>query len=232
MIDLNLYEESYSVPRDGLSAGDLFRLIQRISGDHCRQIGYGETVMEEKGVMWVIIRHGVQLFSPLVPGGELLVKTWPGLTRHGLCPRYYRMETPSGELLLTGCAIWSVVDRESRKMVTATAGLVDIEPLVTGLESPRPPSPRRLPPAHTALYTVTEEVLDENGHMNNTRYYDLAESLLGTAGRPLRSAIAEYVAEARLGDVLSLSWAEEDGLFSVLGENAGSPAFCINLQYE
>ena len=75
---MEIFEERCPVPETGMSPGDLFRRIQKLSGDHCRAIGYGEAVMEEKGLMWVITRHGLRLLRPLEPGEELLLRTWPG----------------------------------------------------------------------------------------------------------------------------------------------------------
>ena len=228
---MEIFEERYTVAPSGLCTGDLFRLMQKISGDHCRRIGYGEPVMEAKGLMWVIIRHGVQVLRWPGAGEKLLARTWPGATRHGMCPRYYRIESESGDLCIEGCAIWSVVDRASRKMVSPGAFGVEIEPLTTGLECRRPGAPVRLEPTAHADYLVPHEVLDENGHMNNTRYYDLAEERMGTEGLPLRAAVTEYVAEARLGDTLQLHWGREGGRCCIRGELDG-PAFRMELQYE
>ena len=116
-------------------------------------------------------------------------------------------------------------------MVVPEAYGIAIEALVTGSESRRPGAPLRREGRSQAEYTVSEEVLDENRHMNNTRYYDLAEELLGTRGKPLREALVEYSAEAREGDTLLLEWSEEDGLFVISGSNNGSPAFRMNLRY-
>ena len=229
---MEIFCERTTVSPEGLCTGDLFRLMQKVSGDHCREIGYGEPVMEEKGLMWVITRHGVNVLRWPAPGETLLARTWPGATRHGMCPRYYRIESESGELLITGCAIWSVVGRESRRMVVPEAYGVEIEPFTTGLESRRPGAPLRREGRERAEYTVSEEVLDENRHMNNTRYYDLAEQLLGTRGKPLREALVEYSAEAREGDRLLLEWSGEDGLYVISGSNNGTPAFRMNLRYQ
>ncbi|MBR5094931.1 MAG: hypothetical protein IK095_07540 [Oscillospiraceae bacterium] len=227
---MEIFEEKVTVSPSGLCAGDLFRLIQKVSGDHCRQIGYGETVMAELGVMWVIVRHGVEVLRWPEPGEALLVRTWPGPTRHGMCPRWYRIESGYGQLLIAGCAIWSVVDRQTRKMAIPAERGVTIEPLTTGLESRRPAAPGKLPETERAATTVSAAVLDENGHMNNTRYYDLAERLLGTTGRPLRSAVTEYVSEAREGDLLQLSWGREGGRCCLSGR-VDSPAFRMELVY-
>ncbi len=227
---MDIFEQRYTVPAD-FCTGELFRLMQKISGDHCREIGFGEVWMETRGIMWVITRHGVRVLRWPRAGEELLARTWPGPTRHGMCPRYYRIESGKGELLAEGCAIWSVVDRKSRKMVIPGAYGLEIEPLVTGLESRRPGAPLRLPAAEQSAYIVPAQVLDENGHMNNTRYYDLAEDCLGTRGRPLRAALVEYLAEARLGDTLRLGWAWEGARCAISGELTG-PAFRMELEYE
>ena len=227
---MEIFEQAYTVPREGLCAGDLFRLIQDVSAAHCRLLGYGEPVMEEKGVMWVIIRHGVEVLRWPAPGEALRVRTWPGPTRHGMCPRWYRIEGPEGELLMTGCAVWSVVDRVSRKMVIPAEHGVEIPPVVTGFESRRPAAPGKLSLTGSADYVVPAAVLDENGHMNNTRYYDLAEELLGTRGRPLAGAVTEYVAEAREGERLLLQWGQEGERFYFTGEHEG-PAFRMELRY-
>lgn len=227
---MEIFSQETTVPAEGLCAGELFRQIQAVSAAHCRQLGYGEEVMERLGVMWVIIRHGVEVLRWPAPGETPLFRTWPGPTRHGMCPRWYRIESPQGELLITGCAVWSVVDRLSRKMVVPAERGVEIEPLVTGLETRRPAAPARLPLTERAEYRVGAEVLDENGHMNNTRYYDLAEQLLGTRGKALAGAVTEYVAEAREGDLLCLQWGQEGSRFCLSGEHEG-PAFRMELRY-
>ena len=228
---MEIYSERFPISPEGLCTGDLFRLMQKISGDHSTLLGYSEEKMEELGVMWVIIRHGVQVLRWPAPGEKILARTWPGPTRHGMCPRFYRLESGTGELLVTGCAVWSVVDRVSRKMVIPAARGVEIPPQVTGLEARRPAAPVRLETKESRIYTVPRQVLDENGHMNNTRYYDLAEHVMGTEGRKLSDALVEYAAEAREGDRLCLDWGEQEGLFCIAGEIDGSPAFRINLRY-
>jgi len=228
---MEIYTETYTVSEEGLRTSALFRLLQEISGHQSALVGRGQKDLAEKGLMWVVIRQIVELQRWPQPGERLLARTWPGVTRHSMCPRYYRLETEAGELLLTGCAIWAVVDRETRKMILPSAYGVEIEPLVTGLESRRPPAPARGENTESGCFTVPEEVLDENGHMNNTRYYDLAEGFLGTPGRPLRAAVTEYISEARLGDTLTLHWGGNGSHFTVEG-SCGGPCFRMELQYE
>ena len=83
---MEIYSETFTVSPEGLCTGDLFRLMQDISGHHSSLLGYSEQKMEELGVMWVIIRHGIQVQRWPGAGEKILARTWPGPTRHGMWP--------------------------------------------------------------------------------------------------------------------------------------------------
>ena len=115
-----------------------------------------------------------------------------------------------------------MVDPEERQ--------VEFHAETTGMEPPRPGAPTRLIPINETSYTVSEDVLDMNGHMNNTRYFDLAQDLAGKEleVRRIRQIRAVYSNEARLGDRLSVRWGreQEDWLFN--GERNGDACFQIS----
>ena len=69
-------------------------------------------------------------------------------------------------------------------------------------------------------FTVPFSYVDLNGHMNNTRYFDLAEDLTPAAreGRDLREIAVEYAAEARLSDTLRVTVQEDGDRFRVSGD--------------
>ncbi len=75
--------------------------------------------------------------------------------------------------------------------------------------------------------------VDLNGHMNNTRYFDLAEDHIPAAaeGRRLLSVSTEYTAEARFRDALTLRWGEDKGRWYMEGVS-DRPCFRIELEYE
>lgn len=227
---MEIYEESFTVPDTGLRTSALFRLLQDISGRQSTLFGRGQKDLAEKGLMWVVIRQVVDLERWPEPGETLLARTWPGVTRHSFCPRYYRLEDRQGALLLSGCAIWAVVDRQTRKMIVPSALGVEIDPLITGLESRRPPAPGSLEATGMADYTVPPEVLDENGHMNNTRYYELAERCIGRAGAHPRRIVTEHQNEIRLGQSMRVSWGWEGERCFIEGAN-DAPVFRMELDY-
>ena len=107
---------------------------------------------------------------------------------------------------------------------------VVLEALVTGLEERRPPAPARLPTTAETDYTVTADVLDTNGHMNNTCYYDLAERCIGRgSAHPVR-IVTEHQSEIRLGERMQVSWGQEGERFFLEGVKE-TPVFRMELDY-
>ena len=82
-------------------------------------------------------------------------------------------------------------------------------------------------------FTVPFSYVDLNGHMNNTRYFDLMEDCIPAAaeGKRLKSISTEYTSEVCLGDVLSLRWgAQEEECY--LEGALEKPCFRMRMKYE
>ena len=103
---------------------------------------------------------------------------------------------------------------------------------VTGHEIALPSPPRRAEAGAVTDFTVPFSYVDLNGHMNNTRYFDLAEDLTPAAreGRDLREIAVEYAAEARLSDTLRVTVQEDGESFRVSG-NTEKKIFRMELKY-
>ena len=229
-----VYREKRTVPQEGLSAQHLFWLLQEAAGAHSGQLGFGEADMRGLGIMWVVIRYLVKAERWPAAEEELTVETWPGQVRHGMCPRFYRILDAGGAVILTASCLWAVVDRETRQMVPPHERGVVIEPLVTGEEAPLPGTIRRPVTDRETLFTVPEAYLDSNGHMNNTRYFDLAEQCTGfrAAQRGLREVTAEYLNEALCGEQIRVRWGVEGNCCTVVGEKDSGHVFRMKLQYQ
>ena len=148
-------------------------------------------------------------------------------------PRYYRMEDREGRTLLTGSALWALMDRESRKMVFPEDHGVRID----GEKGERPlPLPAAPKPAREGIredFTVPYSYVDLNGHMNNTRYLDLAEDRMPAdlRARPIREVRAEYSGEAKLGETVALTYGVQGAAFLLSGDRERK-LFRLNLLYE
>lgn len=217
-----------------LRTSELFRMLQEAAIRHTEQLGMGRNKTLDRGILWVLLMQRAEITRMPEYDETVVLKSWPGRTMHLLFPRYASLETASGEPLLKASALWSLVDAETRRVVFPEKVGVEIEGVVTGEEIAMPASVRRADCTDAQDFTVPYSFVDLNGHMNNTRYFDLAEDCIGAAaaGARLKSIAAEYQNEARLGETLHLRWGEASpGEYFLAGET-GRDVFRMRLSYQ
>ena len=224
--------ERFTVPGDPSRIAGLFHILQDVSGHAAACWHASGPELMEKGLMWVVTRYELSLDRALIPGEALDITTWASPVRHMLSQRNYLLADAGGLSLGRAAGSWALVDRETRAMVDWTGRLNAFETEVTGLEPPRPAAPEKLEPQFSRVFTVPASWLDMNGHMNNTRYFDLAEDSVGAAaaGKLLRGISVEYQNEARLGETLHLRWSGGEGNVFLCGETE-RPVFRMRLEY-
>ena len=203
-----------------LRTSELMRWLQEASIRHTEQLGMGRDKTLDKGILWMLTMQSVEIRRLPVYDEEVVLKSWPGPTMHVLFPRYCSLETAGGEPLLRSSALWTLVDGKTRKMVFPESCGVQLPGVVTGEEIALPRPLAKPAAGESRQFTVPFSYIDINGHMNNSRYYDLAEDLLGQAalGRPLTATQVDFVSEARCGEELTVSWSEDGGVYTLVGE--------------
>ena len=236
---MNLYEERFRLKSKDvdlyrrLRCSRLFELLQEASIRHTELLGMGREKTLDRGLLWIVGLQRSEIRRMPEYDEEILLRSWPGKTMRLFFPRYYSLETVDGEELLRASALWSLVDQESRKLVFPDAWGVEIDGQERGDELDASSPPRRLPLSEQVHFTVPYSYVDLNGHMNNTRYFDLAQDLIPAAqeGRRLLTVQTEYVSEARLGDDLSVRWGEDDGRYYLEG-TAERCVFRMRMDYD
>ena len=236
---MNIYKEHYRLKSKDvdlyrrLRTSRLFEMLQEASIRHTELLGMGREKTLDKGILWIVGLQRAEIARMPEYDEEIVLKSWPGKTMRLFFPRYYSLETDSGEPLVRASALWSLVDQTSRKLVFPDSCGVIIDGQEQGGELDASSPPRRLPITQEQRFTVPYSYVDLNGHMNNTRYFDLAEDLIPASrdGRHLIRVQTEYVSEARLGDELRVSWGESDGQYYMEG-SAERCVFRMRLDYE
>ena len=216
-----------------LRTSEIFKLLQEASIRHTEALGMGREKTLDRGILWVLLMQRAEISRMPCYDEEIVLKSWPGQTMHLLFPRYYSVETAAGEKLLKASALWSLVDAETRKVVFPERYGIEIAGVTTGEETDLPSAIRKQDCDRERDFTVPYSFVDLNGHMNNTRYFDLAEDCAGAAARglELREVRTEYVSEVRFGETMRLRWnGEEDEVF-LTGECGEKPAFRMVLKY-
>ena len=209
----------------------IFYELQEISGDACASWHATGPELAVRGLMWVVVRYEISLNRWLVPGETLKMKTWASPVRHRMSQRNYIALDDRDGCVFSGAGIWAVADRQSRSMVDPDSHGVVLHTETTGEEPSRPASPQRIPFQNSICYTVKSEVLDINGHMNNTKYFDAVQTCAkGLDLSSLRKIRAVFNSEAREGDSLTIKWGSSDGIWYFHGEKNSASCFQIGLE--
>ena len=216
-----------------LRTSTLFELMQEASIRHTEELGKGREMTLDRGLLWMVTHQQAEIARMPEYDELITLESWPGKTLHLLFPRYYRVLDEGGNVLLRASALWALVDRSTRRMVFPDRYGVTIEGVVTGNEIDLPSTPRRAAEGETHNFTVPFSYVDLNGHMNNTRYFDLAEDCVPAAaeGRSLRRVAVEYANEARLGDTLRITTEQTGGSWFISGDTE-KKTFRMMMEYE
>ncbi|MBQ3706698.1 MAG: hypothetical protein II889_02215, partial [Clostridia bacterium] len=193
----------------------LFTFLQEASIAHTTELGMGREKTLDRGLLWIVTLQQADIARLPVYDERVRLFSWPGDTMHLLFPRYYRMEDGNGETIVKASAIWALMDCKTRRVVFPEEYGVEIAGERTGAEPALPSAPKPPKNGETERFAVPYSYVDLNGHMNNTRYFDLAEDCVGAAaeGRELHAVATEYKAEARMGDRLFLRWGGDGDRF-------------------
>ena len=210
------------VPHSGWDLTFLFHELQDAAGEASALYHASSDDLAKFGLMWVVVRYEVLFERPVLPGEDLFIQTWAMPFRHKMSQRNYRITDQEGALV------------ESRKMVDPADYPLQIPGEVTDYAIGRPANPEKVNTVHQMEYPVQPSDLDTNVHMNNARYFKLAESCIENPipGERYRLVRAAYLNEAKLGDRIELSWGTEGNVSYFSGRVNRLACFEISIRHE
>ena len=160
---------------------------------------------------FILSRVKLEILKPLRAYTPLTAVTYPCESRGYSFLRCYQLES-DGEVVARAISVWALIDTESRALVKVNdfnLGLPTLPQngLVLGA--------MKLPSNMTDIggYGVHYGDVDQNRHMNNTKYPDMYSSFLPLNGKMIRSITISYSNEAQIGEKLRVQRGEENGLF-------------------
>ena len=224
-----------------LRMSELFRLMEEASIAHTEILGCTRDKTLDRGLLWIITRQQAEIEELPAYDEEIIVRSWQGDMMHVLFPRFYEIER-AGKVIVRGQALWMLIEEESREMampedydifIPGRPGSDDmmLPPIAIPKELAESSAPiqhaensdakdaasESASPAKQGLIIDDEIVtrfsqVDINGHMNNTRYFDIIDdaefSYRNSYGNPEfptpRIITANYLSELRAGDRFEL----------------------------
>ena len=192
-------------------ASALLFFAQEVAGQHCRALSVD---LKDTGLFWAVIRHRVQISRLPMQGETITVETWPMPTTRVAYPRSVVAYDENGEEVFRSISLWVLMEQRTRAMILPGKSGIAVPGTARGTELSVPNSlvPRNHDNSVCRSVSFTE--LDCNGHMNNTRYMDWVDDLLGSdfhRDHPVREFTVCYLNEAREGDEIDLRFELTDG---------------------
>ena len=212
----------------GVTIADVLHLLQETASQHQSALGTGRETMCRRGLLWMITRQKLIFERQPFCGERVTVTTWLSGARHGMYLRHYEMAGEDGGVICRAAAVWTLVDRETRTLaqLPITVPLVQREgqlsrfPLLHPMETVREFS-----------FIVPQAYLDENGHMNNARYFDAVTPILPKDG-VLRTVQVDYHLEACEGETLTIGYAAQENDLLIQAYGGRGLCFRMKLAYE
>ena len=211
----------------------LFTMLQEASIAHTTELGMGREMTLDRGLLWIVTLQQAKIARMPEYDERIRLVSWPGRMMHLLFPRYYRIEDERGNALVEASALWALMDQKTRRIVFPELYGVKIRGVHTGREIPLPVAPKMPANAEESAFTVPYSFVDLNGHMNNTRYFDLAEDRMPKAlrERPLSGVQTEYAKEAKEGETILLRSEVRHDAYLLSGEQDGAKLFRLSLTF-
>lgn len=217
-----------------LRTSKLFELMQEAAIHHTEELGAGRALTLDKGILWVVTLQRAEIERMPEYDETIRLESHPGGTMHVLFPRHYSVTDEKGRVIIRSSAVWALMDSRTRRFVFPEDYGVHIDGESLDGELPLPSPVPAASGESIGELAVPFSYVDLNGHMNNTRYFDLIDNFSPSAAAGLvpRRIDAEYSSELKLGDKVQLCQSAEDGgayrFTGLCGEKA---AFKMRIEY-
>ena len=236
----------------------LFQLLQEITVEATEKAGVTRNFTLDRGLLWIIAKQAFDVVRMPAYDETLTIRLYPMKTMHIFFPRYIEIYSKgitryenndlndpkdSGAPIIKGTSLWLLMNEKDRTMVFPDKVGINIE----GVKAPEGASlPKAVHlPSHDSgdvIFSGSREITagwslsDMNGHLNNSRYFDIADDLI-----PLdeietlspKGFQADYVNEILPGDRLFVEYQKTADAWYFRGEliEKGIQAFRLKIAF-
>lgn len=240
MADLTYIEKKKLLADDvtmfrNLRPSVLLRWLQEISIAHTEELGAGREKTLDKGVLWVVARIKIEASRLPVYDEKVALKSWAGPTLRVLFPRHYVLEDESGNAIVKASAVWLLMDAKERRMAFPDEYGVVVPGIKEDGELPLPLGVSLGEQKEKKQFTVAYSQVDINKHMNNSKYLDEMEDVLGgeyLEKHSLKTLEIEFKSEIKLGSQVSLAYTVDGDNAEMIGYVGNVPCFELKATFQ
>lgn len=203
----HLIADIHDVDHNGVvRTSSLMKYIQSAAQTQLTLNGMSYDQLKDMKRAFILSRIKIEFTEPVRAYENLTAVTYPCDSRGYSFLRCYALEK-DGMTIGRAVSIWALIDTETRALVKVNdfeLGLETHEPHTLALSRFTMPASIR----EVGAYTVNYGDIDQNCHMNNTRYPDMYSNFLPLDGKRIRTISINYQNEAPRGEKLRVERAD------------------------
>lgn len=221
---------------DCIRLSAVLRYQQEAGEQHLGPAGLGWRELSDHGIAFVASRwHTVIHRLPRLEE-RVTLTTWHRDRKGPRFFRCYQWRDAEGNILIEGVMQFALVSVTDHRLLRGDEFMA-LAPLPDATRGVNCADPGRFRPTEgcaAGTYTVRRSDIDRNGHMNNTRYADLAWDFLPETWQDTAPVDVEihFAGESRQGDTIALSTsAEGENTVCVAGDNDRGRVFTAKITF-
>ncbi len=201
----------HDVDYNGIAkTSSIMKYIQTAAQYQLTESGMSYDSLKKNNRAFILSRVKLEVLRPLRAYAPLTAITYPCESRGYSFLRCYALES-DGEIVARAISVWALIDTESHALVRVNdfdLGLPTLPKNDLVLAQMKLPSNL----IDVGGYGVHYGDVDQNRHMNNTKYPDMYSNFLPLQGKMIRSITINYSNEAQMGEKLRVQRGEEGGI--------------------
>lgn len=208
----------------------VYKYYQQIATDDLDTFDVDGKALFDKGLAFVLARMKTVFYKPLRVYDNLTLTSLHRRTKGVSFIRDYLIEK-DGEKLAETSSYWVLIDINSRKICRPSVlAHQDVLNELISFEIDDRFSFPETDNVEKYIYTVVFGDIDENNHMNNTRYPDICLDAIGGIEEDeyISEIRIDYLNEARLSDELEIKYAFYEGTYYYSSVNKTSGQKCFD----
>ncbi|GAK29992.1 acyl-ACP thioesterase [Weissella oryzae SG25] len=190
-----------------LSLPMIFNLVVLSSTKQSIDLGVGPEFTHAEGLGWIILQEDMKINRRPKDGEQVILQTMAKEFNPFFAKRLYRILDQAGNILVDVDAFYTMVDMEKRKVARIPQSMVDAYQAEQVKRIPRLADPAKITPDmeidRVQEYAVRFSDIDSNRHVNNSKYPDWMQDVLGADFISQHEPVAikiKYEQEIRLGE--------------------------------
>ncbi len=200
--------------KENMKLSSFNTLFQECCIAHTEELGMGREKTFDRGFLWIIVSENIEINRMPVYDEDIILECYQSPTLHYFFPRNLTIKNKAGEILIKATALWSLIDRKTRKFIDPSKNDIHItDTLKDDLLMPVV----RLNIGELQqkrLQKVNYSMVDINGHLGNKYYIDMmCDEIFKDEYHEIKNIKLLFKKEIKMGARFTLKFEKKDNKY-------------------